>query len=126
MNDPFAATLSASPPLSCSTTVPDRPDTLPPTVYDVVPPPPLPVPAPPDQLSAVELLLFAMMPGAPPVKLLSVTDRRCTPFCSNETLLPAASSCSCVPAASAPELYTPPSCVQAPPLRLKIISSGLP
>ena len=33
MNDPFAVTLRLSPPLSCSTTVPDSPDTVPPTVY---------------------------------------------------------------------------------------------
>ena len=31
---PFAATLRLSPPLSCSTTVPDSPDTVPPTVKD--------------------------------------------------------------------------------------------
>ena len=32
MNDPFAATDRLSPPLSCSTTVPDSPETVPPTV----------------------------------------------------------------------------------------------
>src|SRR5215813_9455143 len=32
VNDPFADTLRSSPPLSCSTTVPDSPDTVPPTV----------------------------------------------------------------------------------------------
>src|SRR5689334_23676364 len=31
VNDPLAVTLRLSPPLSCSTTVPDRPDTVPPT-----------------------------------------------------------------------------------------------
>src|SRR5689334_11943196 len=31
VNDPFAVTLRLSPPLSCSTTVPDSPDTVPPT-----------------------------------------------------------------------------------------------
>ena len=41
-------------------------------------------------------------------------------------MLPTAVTCSCVPAASAPELYEPPSCVQLPPLRLNSISSGLP
>src|SRR5271165_6323709 len=33
VKDPFALTLRLSPPLSCSTTVPDRPDTVPPTLY---------------------------------------------------------------------------------------------
>ena len=32
VNDPFAVTLRLSPPLSCSTTVPDSPETVPPTV----------------------------------------------------------------------------------------------
>ena len=77
MNGPFAVTLRLSPPLSCSTTVPDSPDTVPPIEYDAVL---LPEPLPPDQLSAVELP-NAMMPGAPPVKLVSVTDIRDTPFC---------------------------------------------
>ena len=36
MNEPFADTLRLSPPLSCSTTVPDNPDTDPPT-ENVVP-----------------------------------------------------------------------------------------
>ena len=45
VNDPFAVTLRLSPPLSCSTTVPDSPDTVPPTVNDAA--------FPPDQLSAV-------------------------------------------------------------------------
>ena len=31
VNGPFAVTLRLSPPLSCSTTVPDSPDTVPPT-----------------------------------------------------------------------------------------------
>ena len=66
------------------------------------------------------------MPGAPPVKLVSVTEIRCTPFCKSEIVLPTATTCSCVPAASAPELYVAPSWVQAPPLRLNSISSGLP
>ena len=100
VNGPFAVTLRSSPPLFCSTTVPDSPDTDPPTVYDDVPPPEA---LPPDQLSAVELLL-AMMPGAPPVKLVSVTDTRVTPFCRSDIVLPAAMICTCVPAARTPEL----------------------
>ena len=30
------------------------------------------------------------MPGAPPVKLVSVTDTRFTPFCRSEIVLPTA------------------------------------
>ena len=41
-------------------------------------------------------------------------------------MLPTAVTCSCVPAASGPVLYAPPSCVQLPPLRLYSISCGLP
>ena len=33
VNGPFALTLRSSPPLSCNTTVPDNPDTDPPTEY---------------------------------------------------------------------------------------------
>ena len=44
------------------------------------------------------------MPGAPPVRLVSVADMRWTPFCRNEIVEPAAVSCSWVPAASAPLL----------------------
>ena len=49
VNGPLASTDRSSPPLSCSTTVPDRPDTDPPTEND--PPDPLPA-LPPDQLSS--------------------------------------------------------------------------
>ena len=55
-----------------------------------------------------------MIPGAPPVTGLSVTDRRLTPFCQNEIVLPTAISCNCVPAASAPLLYAPLSWAQCP------------
>src|SRR5271165_4321878 len=95
VNDPFAVTLRLSPPLSCSTTVPDSPETVPPTVEDTA--------FPPDQLSAVPLPLI-MMPGAPPVKELSVTEMRLTPFCQNEIVLPTAATSSCVPAVSGPLL----------------------
>ena len=95
VNDPFALTLRLSPPLSCSTTVPDRPETVPPTVYDAA--------FPPDQLSAVPLPLI-MMPGAPPVNELLVTEMRLTPFCQNEIVLPTAATSSCVPAVSGPLL----------------------
>src|SRR5215468_2839231 len=47
VNDPFAPTLRLSPPLSCSTTVPDSAETVPPTEKDAA--------FPPDQLSAVAL-----------------------------------------------------------------------
>ena len=33
MNAPLLLTLRSSPPLSCNTTVPDNPDTVPPTEY---------------------------------------------------------------------------------------------
>ena len=49
------------------------------------------------------------MPGAPPVKLLSVTAIRWTPFCRKEIVLPTAEISSWVPAASTPELYVLPS-----------------
>ena len=35
VNDPLLATVRSSPPLSCKTTVPDSPETVPPTVYVV-------------------------------------------------------------------------------------------
>src|SRR6185437_12479681 len=118
VNDPFAVTLRLSPPLSCSTTVPDSPETVPPTVNDAA--------FPPDQLSEVPLPLI-MMPGAPPVNVLSVTEIRLTPFCQNEIVLPTAATSSCVPAASGPLLYVPPSCVQLlVPVRLNSCSTGLP
>src|SRR6185312_15690049 len=118
VNDPFAVTLRLSPPLSCSTTVPDSPETVPPTVNDAA--------FPPDQLSAVALPK-AIMPGAPPVNVLSVTEIRLTPFCQNEIVLPTAATSSCVPAASGPLLYVPPSCVQLlVPVRLNSCSTGLP
>ena len=59
-----------------------------------------------------------MIPGAPPVMLLSVTLIRATPFCRNEIVEPTAVSCSCVPAANGPLLYELPSWIQVPALRL--------
>ena len=61
-----------------------------------------------------------MIPGAPPVNELSVTDSRLTPFCQNEIVLPTAVSSSCVPAGSTPVLYVPLSWAQPPPERLNI------
>ena len=55
-----------------------------------------------------------MMPGAPPVKLVSVTEIRCTPFCRNEIVLPTAVTSSCVPAASVPAVVRAAQLVQAP------------
>ena len=66
-----------------------------------------------------------MIPGAPPVSVLSVTVILVTPFCSTEIVLPTAATCTNVPAASTPLLYAP-SWDQAPPVRLNSISSGLP
>ena len=51
---------------------------------------------------------------------------RWTPLTRKETVLPTATNSSCVPAASGPELYVLPSCVQFPPLLLNSTSSGLP
>src|SRR5262249_9096289 len=90
VNVPLALTVRLSPPLSCSTTVPDSPDTLPPTVYVVL------LAVPPDQLSTWPVPKD-MMPGAPPVKLVSVAEIRTTPFCKNEIVEPTAMTCSLVP-----------------------------
>ena len=67
-----------------------------------------------------------MIPGAPPVMLVSVAVIRLTPFWRNEMVEPTALSCSVVPAASAPELYELPSWIQVPALRLYSRSCGLP
>ena len=55
-------------------------------------------------IDADQLVHQAMMPGAPPVKLLSETAIRSTPSCKNEILEPTAISFSFVPAASGPLL----------------------
>ena len=47
-----------------------------------------------------------MIPGAPPVKLLSVTDSRCTPFCQERDRAAHRGHLTGVPAASTPEPYT--------------------
>ena len=59
-----------------------------------------------------------MIPGAPPLTLLSVTLTRATPFSKNEIVEPTAVSFNCVPAANGPQLYELPSCTQLPALRL--------
>ena len=58
--------------------------------------------SPPDQLSAWPLPK-AMMPGAPPVKLLSVAEMTTMPFSRKEIVEPTACSSSWVPAASGPD-----------------------
>ena len=113
MNGPLAPTVRLSPPLSCYTTDPDNPDTEPPTEYVCGGDDPAP---PPAQLSAFAVP-NVMIPGAPPVMLVSVTLIRVTPFCRKEIVDPTAVSCSCVPAASGPELYELPSWIQVPALR---------
>ena len=123
VNEPFALTLSMSEPLSASTTVPDSPDTVPPTEY-VVPPEPDPT-LPPDHAPASDEP-EARIPGTPPDNVESVAVTRATPFCSSVIVLPTAVTCNCVPAGSAPELYVLPSCFQFPPLRKNSISTGLP
>ena len=104
MNDPLAVSVRLSPPLSCSTTVPapDRPDRVPPTEYVGVPA------NPPAQLSAWAVPLI-MIPGAPPVKLVSVTEIFCTPLSRNEIVDPTAFSCNCDPAGNAATLTDDPS-----------------
>ena len=67
-----------------------------------------------------------MIPGAPPVMLLSVTLIRAAPFTRNEIVEPTAVSCNCVPAANGPESYELPSCVQEPAARSYTRSCGLP
>ncbi len=44
-----------------------------------------------------------MIPGAPPVTLVSVAVIRVTPSCTNEIVEPTAFSCNVVPAGSAPD-----------------------
>jgi len=66
------------------------------------------------------------IPGAPPVTLASVATIFSTPFWSSEMRVPTALSFSVVPAASAPELYESPSCVQVPAFRLYRRSCGAP
>ena len=79
----------------------------------------------PAQLSAVAVPKV-MIPGAPPLMLLSVTLIRATPFCRNEIVEPTAVNCNCVPAANGPQLYELPSCTQVPALRLYTRSCWLP
>ena len=62
----------------------------------------------PTQLSAFDVPKD-MIPGDPPVMVVSVTLIRATPFCRNEIVEPTAVSVSCVPDASGPELNELPS-----------------
>ena len=88
--------------MSCSTTVPDNPETEPPTEYVGVPA------SPPTQLSVWAVPLIKI-PGAPPVKLVSVTEIFCTPLSRNEIVEPTAFSCNCDPAGNAATLTDDPS-----------------
>ncbi len=99
VNGPSLLTLKSSTPLSCNTTVPDNPETVPPIEYvgsgggaD---------PVPPAQLSAVAAPKV-IRPGAPPVRVLSVAAMRWIPFCWNEIVEPTALSVSWVPAGRGP------------------------
>jgi hypothetical protein len=67
-----------------------------------------------------------MMPGAPPVKLVSVAVIRATPFCEKVSVEPVTLRFNWVPAARAPWNEALPSWVKDPLIRLKSISSGLP
>ncbi len=98
MNGPLALTLRSSPPLSSSTTVPERPDTVPPTV-EVVAGPSAPTPT---QLPA-SAVPSAMIPGAPPLKAASVALMTTVPFSANERVEPLALSVSWVPATRGPD-----------------------
>ena len=101
VNDPFAVTLRSSPPLSCSTTVPDSPETVPPTEYDAA------FAAGPVVGGGVAVRHDARRAAGeaavrdrnPPDAVLPGTRSCCRP----------PSSSSLVPAASAPVLYVLPS-----------------
>jgi hypothetical protein len=80
---------------------------------------------PPDQLSA-RPVPYAMMPGAPPVTLVSVTVMTAEPLSRNEIVDPVAVSLSVVPAASALTGCDVPSWVKLPDVRLYSISRGDP
>ena len=68
-----------------------------------------------------------MIPGAPPVKLVSVAVIRLTPFCRNEMVEPTARSAAASFLRPAlPELYELPSWIQVPAMRLYSRSCGLP
>ena len=105
VNGPFAVTVRSSPPLSCSTTVPDRPDTDPPTVNDaaaVVQDTATLVtfaePIVPDPLATVHVcpdgLVFTVTAYAAPVATLvanvngplAVTDRSSPPLSCSTTV----------------------------------------
>ena len=96
VNAPLLLTLRSSPPLSCNTTVPDSPDTDPANRIRARR-------LPPAQLSAVAVSKV-MMPGAPPVSVVSVTAIRVVPSCWKEIVEPTALRVSLVPAGSGPLL----------------------
>ena len=67
-----------------------------------------------------------MMPGAPPVRLVSVTVMTGEPLRRNEIVEPVAVSLSVAPAASSLVEYDEPSWVQLPEVRLYSRSWGDP
>ena len=67
-----------------------------------------------------------MMPGAPPVKLVSMAVISTTPFSENESAEPVTVRFNWVPAARGPVEWEEPSWDQLPLISLNSISSGLP
>ena len=67
-----------------------------------------------------------MMPGAPPVRLVSVAVMTGEPLSRNETVEPVAVSLSVAPAASPLVGYDEPSWVKLPEVRLYSRSCGDP
>ena len=63
--------------------------------------------SPPLQSPAVGVP-YAMMPGAPPVNVVSLAVMQATPFSEKVRSEPVTESCSCVPAARAPGMYVEP------------------
>ncbi len=66
------------------------------------------------------------MPGAPPVKVVSVAVISTTPFSEKESAEPIALRVKSVPAAKGPETLKEPSCVNWPSISMYSPNSGLP
>ena len=67
-----------------------------------------------------------MIPGAPPLRLVSVTVIRGTPFCRNEIVEPTALSFSVRPGGQRPGIVGAAELGPVAALRLNSRSSGLP
>ena len=86
--------------------MPDRPETVPLTWK-------VGSASPPDQSPAVARPL-AMMPGAPPVNVLSFAEMATVPFAAKVNVEPTTVKVSCVPAAKGLVAYVEPSSAQLP------------